>query len=336
MPINRNALIRMRTIDACLRRRNRLWTIEDLQEACEDALYDLEGVAEISTRTIRRDLQLMRSDKLGYNAPIVVRDKKYYTYEDPDYSITQLPLTDRDVAELSSALDIIRHFSAFSGMDGQEDIIARLQDRATSAPGRRRVVYLETNDRLKGLSHLGELYECTSGKCVAAVTYRSFTAKGEKLYRISPYILKEFNNRWFVIGHCAERRCVMTFALDRIVAVRKDPYSRFEENIFFDPEQYLAQMVGVSRSVADTPAQVVLRVDAATTPYIITKPLHPSQTVEQQPDGTSVATLSVIINLELVRLLLGFGMHITVLRPEGLRDSIIRHLSAAMKNYGQV
>lgn len=132
MPKNRNALMRIHTIDACLRRRNRLWTIDDLVEACEDALYEYEGISEISTRTIRRDLQLMRSEKLGYNAPIVVRDRKYYTYDDPDYSITKLPLSDVDLNELSSALDIIRHYGGFTGMSAQEDIITRLQDRLQS------------------------------------------------------------------------------------------------------------------------------------------------------------------------------------------------------------
>ena len=39
MPVNRNALIRYKTIDNCLRRRNRRWTLEDLIEACSDALY---------------------------------------------------------------------------------------------------------------------------------------------------------------------------------------------------------------------------------------------------------------------------------------------------------
>lgn len=53
---NRNQLMRIRTIDACLRRRNRTWTIDDLVEACEDALYEYEGIPEISGRTIRRDL----------------------------------------------------------------------------------------------------------------------------------------------------------------------------------------------------------------------------------------------------------------------------------------
>lgn len=91
MPVNKNALLRYKTIDICLRNRARKWTLEDLIVACSDALYEYTGKdAYISRRTIQLDLQKMRSDELGYNAPIVVKDKRYYTYEDPDYSITNI------------------------------------------------------------------------------------------------------------------------------------------------------------------------------------------------------------------------------------------------------
>ena len=89
MSVNKLALIRYKTIDDCLCNRRRKWTLEDLIEKVGEALYDTEGISTgVSRRTIQADIQLMRSDKLGYNAPIVIRDKKYYCYEDADYSIT--------------------------------------------------------------------------------------------------------------------------------------------------------------------------------------------------------------------------------------------------------
>ena len=88
MPANKNALIRYKTIDNCLRNRYRRWTLDDLVEACSEALYDMEGIKKgVCTRTVQMDIQMMRSDKLGYNAPIEVYDHKYYRYADKDYSI---------------------------------------------------------------------------------------------------------------------------------------------------------------------------------------------------------------------------------------------------------
>jgi len=51
------------------------WTLEDLIEVCSDALYEYEGKnVNVSKPTVQIDIQLMRSDKLGYNALIVVYD----------------------------------------------------------------------------------------------------------------------------------------------------------------------------------------------------------------------------------------------------------------------
>ncbi len=92
MPVNKNALSRYKIIDRSLRNRYRRWTMEDLVDEVSDALYDMEGTRKgISLRTVQNDIQIMRSDKLGYNAPIEVYDQKYYRYADPDYSITELP-----------------------------------------------------------------------------------------------------------------------------------------------------------------------------------------------------------------------------------------------------
>jgi hypothetical protein len=108
MPANKNALIRYKTIDRCLRNRYRRWTIEDLVDACSDALYDMEGIRKgISLRTVQGDIQMMRSDKLGYNAPIEVYDQRYYRYADPQYSITDMPLNEDDFLLLKRAVDLL-------------------------------------------------------------------------------------------------------------------------------------------------------------------------------------------------------------------------------------
>ena len=89
MPANKNALIRYKTIDRCLSNRFRRWTLEDLVDECSMALREMEGMTKgVSVRTVQSDIQMMRSDKLGYNAPIEVYDLKYYRYSDPDYTIT--------------------------------------------------------------------------------------------------------------------------------------------------------------------------------------------------------------------------------------------------------
>ena len=96
MASNKNALIRYKTIDQCLRNTGRRWTLNDLIDACSDALYEYEGKdVYVSKRTVQLDIQQMRSDKLGYNAPIEVYERKYYRYAQEDFSIMNIPVTDK-------------------------------------------------------------------------------------------------------------------------------------------------------------------------------------------------------------------------------------------------
>ena len=130
MPANKNALIRYKTIDRCLRNRYRRWTLDDLVEACSDALYEREGIVKgVSLRTVQGDLQIMRSDKLGYNAPIEVYEKSYYRYADPDYSISDMPLNDDDCNLLLNAIKLLSGETA--NLEDVKEILAQVRERLT-------------------------------------------------------------------------------------------------------------------------------------------------------------------------------------------------------------
>jgi len=98
MPANLNALIRYKTINSCFYG-GRRWTIKELIDACSDALAEYRGRDEnISERTVRDDLSVMKSDILGFNAPIM-QNKGYYYYSDPAYSIMTISLTDSELLD---------------------------------------------------------------------------------------------------------------------------------------------------------------------------------------------------------------------------------------------
>ncbi|MDE6337413.1 MAG: hypothetical protein K2L34_12665 [Muribaculaceae bacterium] len=129
MPINKNALLRYKTIDRCLRNKYRRWTLDDLVEACSDALYEMEGITRgVSVRTVQADIQMMRSDKLGYNAPIEVYDNKYYRYEDSDYSISASPITDETYELVVKAVRMIRHRGG-SSVEDIGDILEKVGEQ---------------------------------------------------------------------------------------------------------------------------------------------------------------------------------------------------------------
>ena len=132
MPANKNALIRYKTIDRCLRNRYRRWTLDDLVDACCDALLDMEGITKgVCARTVQMDIQIMRSDKLGYNAPIVVYDKIYYTYADPDYSITEMPFSMDDCKLIKEAITLLGDKDNLDTVRTMK-VLAKVKTRLTS------------------------------------------------------------------------------------------------------------------------------------------------------------------------------------------------------------
>ena len=97
MPTNLNALIRYKRIDACLKNPYVVCTIERLQEACTEAMGEFRGIHKlVSERTIRDDIRVLRSNILGFNAPIEYENEKY-VYTDKNYSIFQTPVTEVDL-----------------------------------------------------------------------------------------------------------------------------------------------------------------------------------------------------------------------------------------------
>lgn len=133
MPANKNALLRYKTIDKCLRNKYRRWTIEDLVDACSDALYEMEGIRKgISKRTVQGDIQILRSDRLGYNAPIEVYDKIFYRYADPEYSISEMPITDEDCLLIEKAVKLIGQDKVDRRLGEIGEVLSQVQDRLTA------------------------------------------------------------------------------------------------------------------------------------------------------------------------------------------------------------
>ena len=336
MPVNRNALIRYKTIDNCLRRRHIKWTLDDLINACSDALYEYTGVDKIiSRRTIQLDIQMMRSGSLGTPAPIEVYDNKYYRYSDPDYSITDSPLTDEDLKLMGETVEVLRQFGGFSAFAGMEDVLGRLEDHVSAMRHKRHpVILLEKNDSLKGLKFIDPLYKAIVAKNPVTIIYKSFKSHELQKFILSPYFLKEFRNRWFVYGFIKGEGKIYNLALDRIHEMGAAPGETYKENTVINPDTFFDNLIGVTKEI-NTPAHRV-RFWAAPgqVPYIETKPLHKSQfVVQRNEDGSAIFQIEVVLNYELEKDLLGFGEGVRVLSPRYLVNKMSKRLYQASQLY---
>lgn len=334
MPINKLALIRYKTIDSCLQNKNRKWTLEDLIEACSDALYEYEGITDgVSKRTIQLDIQNMRSEKLGYNAPIVVIDKKYYTYEEKNYSITNIPLSNQDLGTLNEVVEVLKQFKGFGYFQELNGMVTKLEDKLYKQRHKgKSYIDFEKNDLLKGLEFIDPLHKAIIHKRTLEVTYQSFKAKGPSIIILYPYLLKEHRNRWFLLCCTKKSKTILTLALDRIIEIKELASEKFIKPEF-DIDNFYSDIIGVSKVPNQRAQPIVLKIQKEHTPYIITKPMHPSQKIlKEEGDGT-IFSIQVIWNFELEREILGYGELIQVLSPKRLKMKIVHRLAEASKLY---
>ncbi|MHC9087570.1 helix-turn-helix transcriptional regulator [Tenacibaculum sp. IMCC1] len=331
MASNKNALIRYKTIDQCLRNTMRTWTLNDLIDACSDALYEYEGKdIYVSKRTVQLDIQLMRSDKLGYNAPIEVYQRKYYRYAEEGYSIMNIPVTENDVKVMNDAIQVLRQFKDFSLFKEMDGVLQRLEDSVySSQKNNRAIIHLDKNEQLKGLSFIDPLYNAIQQKKVLKVNYQSFKAEKASIITLHPQLLKEFNNRWFLLALVKGKET--TLALDRINSVMEVENTTYIDKAI-NGDVYYKDVVGVT--VSNTrPQRIAFWVDKANTPYVLTKPFHKSQRLIKYTDDGAIFNILVIPNYELERLILGFGDSIEVLKPEKIRKRMIQKLENSLNRY---
>lgn len=319
MPANKNALIRYKTIDNCLRNKYRRWTLDDLVDACCEALYDMEGISKgVSVRTVQGDIQMMRSDKLGYNAPIEVYDHKYYRYSDPNFSITDMPLTQNDYEVMQEAVNMLRQFEDFDHFKEMSDVLSRLQDKLAIAKGLRKpIVHFDSVPDLKGLKLLNPLYNYIAQRKPLRIIYQSFKAREPQEFIVFPYLLKEFRNRWFLFASKSTNMLLFNLPLDRIISVEPVDDIAFKENPQFDSEHFFDDVVGVSKNLGVKPRRIKFTATREQAQYIITKPIHPSQvlTSVDHETGEHKFHIDVVINFELYSVLMSYGPGIKVTYP---------------------
>lgn len=336
MPRNKQALLRYRIIDQCLVNRFRIWTEEDLVEAISDALYEYTGTSNsISRRTLFSDLKAMKPGGItGYEAPIHYTKSLGHHYTDPEYSISQTPLTGSDVVVLEQALHALESIRGVGLATALDDIIRRLERRLAPIASKSKVlspIQFEAPPDYIGTEWLQDLYEAIQERQPIRLLYHPYHSDTASEVEVHPYMLKVYRHRWFLVGHTPGKAQLRVFALDRIVAITHMNISYVPSTI--DLSAYFQHTIGPTVPQGADPEKIHLRFSRGRSPYVRTKPLHSSQAiVVDTADGLEV-TLYLVPNPELMTQLLGFGSDMEVLAPTSLRTEIKRRLKAALKRY---
>jgi len=146
MPTNLNALIRYKQIDRELKNPFLKTTIKSLQTSCSEQLAEHRGIYKlISERTIRDDIRVMRSEALGFNAPIIVENGVYF-YNDSNYSIFNSPIEKESL--LTEILNLLLEEKPNIKSAKIDDVIAALSTMLINkVPAKNMIVRKECIDK---------------------------------------------------------------------------------------------------------------------------------------------------------------------------------------------
>lgn len=340
MPANKYALLRYRIIDRMISSKYKPYpTKEDLRQACEDELYGSEG-DHVSISTIEKDIYAMRNESnLGYYAPIAFsKAEKGYYYEDPEYTIDELPLNDDDLEAIQLAANTLNQFRGLDMFKNSEAAIEKILDRFALNPGNKegaisQYVQFETAPSYKGGKHLANMLTAIKHRKIVKFNYAKYSGGKQKLYTLHPYLLKEYRNRWYVIGFNPDKNSVVVFGLDRVVGEPDYTDLDFKPDQSFDPSIYFEHSIGIT-AFGESPEKIHLRFSPLTGKYIESQPLHPSQKIIRNDEVALEVELELFITKELIMQILSYGYDVQVKSPEKLKKQIQRQLHAALKNYG--
>lgn len=322
MPITKNALLRYKILDECFSNRYKCFFIEDLISICSERISEFYGIEKsVSRRQIFEDIKFMESVD-GYDAPIEhLKEGKrvFYRYEDPNFSIFKKPFNIHEVETITEAIEI---FSRIQGLEWADSLKVKFD---SSIKTTEKIIDFEENKFLKGLKFLNPLYQYIVNKQGVEVEYKPFTEE-VKQFVISPYYLKQYNNRWFLLGQNHTENYLQTLALDRIKNIERSKEYFIRNSIDF--EEYFEEIVGVTNFQDKEIQEVIILLSEDVIPYVSSKPLHSTQQIKG-----NILTICVKLNYELETLLLSFGEKMKVLAPADLKNRIYERLQNSVNQY---
>lgn len=336
--IKKNAIMRYKILDSLLSNRNRYYTITDLLDKVNEAL-ELDGMEPVSRRCIEKDLNTLEC--APYDADIT-RDwkngRKYIRYEEEGFSIFTKKLSEDEENLLSEVLNTLGQFEGLDSFEWLDGLKSRLDIKE-----HRRIIQFDSNPYLKNSNLLGSLFTAISNKQVLALKYHTFNNSEVREVIVHPYLLKEYNKRWFLFVGTANG-AILNFAIDRIDGFEPMPHIEYIEPSE-ELEERFDDIVGVTIYQDSQAESILLWVAKEQYPYIKTKPIHGSQ---REIKGERLAVLqeryaalgegnfielNCIVNYELEQLLMSFMDKVVVLYPKILSSEFKDKVSNLIKMY---
>ena len=323
MPRNKSFTDRILIIDECLNNKQRRWNKEKLIHAIADKI----DKTTISDRTFYNDIKYLIEER---NAPIVCNDGIYSYTESFSLSIPKLKTEETN--NLRMAIGLLQQLDYVPHLTDIKQLIDKLEAVAnTSIEDERTIVQFEHHAPLKGINkYFDILCQAIEKYIEIEIVYKKFFTEDSKSYFFMPYLLKEYKNRWYLLGIVKGKDSIITLALDRIesATITNNTFTPIE----FKANTYYNNAIGITFINNPVPTIINLRVIKKQLPYFLNQPLHISQKIEKEySNGDALISINVIINIELKLLLMQYSHTLTIVKPKSLRKELYGMLKTAIK-----
>lgn len=357
MPANKNAETRYKILDKLLARRYANYTMDDLRRLVNEELLDIFGEDKyrpVSIRSIQYDLKYLQGEPfladiekypfndVSQNNPDKTVKKTCYRYRDRSFSIYQQKMSEDEKQILGEAMKLLGQFDGLPNLERLEALRAGLDIK----PSRQIISF--TKNPLENKNLLGELFTLISNKIVVDIHYYVFDEPDKhRSVVVHPYLLREYNRRWYLICASDDTGRILTLALDRIEHVEPLPGKAYRQ-YDGDLNERFEDIIGVTLYDDRLLQTIFFWVSDHSKDYVLTKPLHESQRNirgEREEElrrqypmlaGGRFFSIECIENYELIRELSSFGADLLVLSPDDIRQKVYDRVAGHLQAYREL
>lgn len=301
-------------------------------------IHELADLVQVTTRTIRRDLQALQEAGFAVYDEGAENETKRWKIDGSPFRQVQDGLTISEVAALYLSRAVLESgsgwplaselASAFGKIERglnprMREFLATLPQvvSAKAGPGA-----APTSSAFVDVTR--RLFDAARDRRVIEMRYFSAASNRAKAYVVHPYRLALAHGGVYIVGWVPQYAAFRTFAADRIERLT------VTEETFKKTRELPADLFGASMGVfVGKPERVEVVFDVAHAPFVRRRVWHDSQTVEELGDGRLKMTLHVSNDWALRSWLLGFGAGVEVLVPASLADALHEEHARAAEKY---
>jgi len=252
----------------------------------------------ISARTLERDFEKIKAD-FGIELSYSKTHNGYYI--DREKSVK--------VESFFKFLELVTLADVFSdGLQNNHKILD--------------YVVFDDSSQLKGIENLQPILLAIKQDRDLEFTHHNFHRDTYKTKIVTPIILKEYLNRWYVIGVPKGEDEIRTYGIERITAIKLGEFSSLEKQKYYQQTQQFEDIIGLMYS-KQPPEKITLKVTNLHAKYLESLPLHTSQHIEpSEEEGFSLVNYRLIPNYEFTIQVLKMSVHAEVISPAWYRDYI--------------